>query len=81
MARFVLETKATLMNEQETKFKDGEASITALQVYVLPSFVWKLVFFHHFYTHFISNFLKVKQKKLNLLIETNITILAKFLKQ
>ncbi|KAH1102376.1 hypothetical protein GLYMA_13G197100v4 [Glycine max] len=28
---FVLETKATLMNEQETKFKDGEASITALQ--------------------------------------------------
>ncbi|KAG4947364.1 hypothetical protein GLYMA_15G235500v4 [Glycine max] len=28
---FVLETKATLMNEQENKFKDGEASITALQ--------------------------------------------------
>ncbi|XP_020233465.1 prefoldin subunit 1 [Cajanus cajan] len=28
---FVLETKATLMNEQENKFKDGEASITTLQ--------------------------------------------------
>ncbi|RDY14704.1 Prefoldin subunit 1 [Mucuna pruriens] len=28
---FVLETKATLMNEQENKFKDGEASSTALQ--------------------------------------------------
>lgn len=38
MARFVLETKATLMNEQENKFKDGEASITALQVHDLPSF-------------------------------------------
>ncbi|ESW05754.1 hypothetical protein PHAVU_011G206700 [Phaseolus vulgaris] len=28
---FVLETKATLMNEQEKKFKDGEATITTLQ--------------------------------------------------
>ncbi|XP_027356202.1 prefoldin subunit 1 isoform X2 [Abrus precatorius] len=28
---FVMETKATLMNEQENKFKDSEASITALQ--------------------------------------------------
>ncbi|XP_014522811.1 prefoldin subunit 1 [Vigna radiata var. radiata] len=28
---FVLETKASLMNEQDKKFKDGEASITALQ--------------------------------------------------
>ncbi|KAK7314174.1 hypothetical protein VNO77_39386 [Canavalia gladiata] len=28
---FVLETKATLMNEQENKFKDSEASITTLQ--------------------------------------------------
>lgn len=28
---FVLETKATLMNEQENKFKDSETSITALQ--------------------------------------------------
>ncbi|GAU37618.1 hypothetical protein TSUD_365390 [Trifolium subterraneum] len=28
---FVLETKATLMNEQENKFKDSEASITSLQ--------------------------------------------------
>lgn len=81
MARFVLETKATLMNEQENKFKDGEASITALQVYVLPLFVWKLLAFHHFYTYFILNFLKVKRRELNLIIETNITIFAKFLKQ
>ncbi|XP_061336823.1 prefoldin subunit 1 isoform X2 [Gastrolobium bilobum] len=28
---FVLETKATLMSEQENKFKDSEASITSLQ--------------------------------------------------
>ncbi|KAK2407404.1 prefoldin [Trifolium repens] len=28
---FVLETKAKLMNEQENKFKDSEASITSLQ--------------------------------------------------
>ncbi|CAJ1978048.1 unnamed protein product [Sphenostylis stenocarpa] len=28
---FVLETKASLMNEQEKKFKDGEATITTLQ--------------------------------------------------
>ncbi|PNY14077.1 putative prefoldin subunit 1-like protein [Trifolium pratense] len=28
---FVLETKATLMNEQENKFKDSETSITSLQ--------------------------------------------------
>ncbi|AET02323.2 prefoldin [Medicago truncatula] len=28
---FVLEKKATLMNEQENKFKDSETSITALQ--------------------------------------------------
>ncbi|QCD85622.1 prefoldin subunit 1 [Vigna unguiculata] len=28
---FVLETKASLMNEQEKKFTDGEASITTLQ--------------------------------------------------
>ncbi|WVZ04267.1 hypothetical protein V8G54_025073 [Vigna mungo] len=28
---FVLETKASLMNEQDKKFKDGEASITTLQ--------------------------------------------------
>lgn len=34
MARFVLESKATLMNEQENKFKDSEASITSLQVYM-----------------------------------------------
>ncbi|KAL9298350.1 hypothetical protein ACSQ67_024246 [Phaseolus vulgaris] len=31
ITRFVLETKATLMNEQEKKFKDGEATITTLQ--------------------------------------------------
>ncbi|KAJ1413521.1 Prefoldin beta-like [Sesbania bispinosa] len=28
---FALETKATLMNEQENKFKDSETSITSLQ--------------------------------------------------
>ncbi|XP_019465098.1 PREDICTED: prefoldin subunit 1-like [Lupinus angustifolius] len=28
---FVLESKATLMNEQENKFKDSETSITSLQ--------------------------------------------------
>ncbi|BAT89275.1 hypothetical protein VIGAN_06019200 [Vigna angularis var. angularis] len=28
---FVLETKASLMNEQDKKFKDGEASVTTLQ--------------------------------------------------
>ncbi|KAE9620883.1 putative prefoldin beta [Lupinus albus] len=28
---FVLESKVTLMNEQENKFKDSEASITSLQ--------------------------------------------------
>ncbi|XP_057453636.1 prefoldin subunit 1 [Lotus japonicus] len=28
---FLLETKATIMNEQENKFKDSEASITSLQ--------------------------------------------------
>lgn len=37
MTRFVLETKASLMNEQDKKFKDGEASITALQVDLLHS--------------------------------------------
>ncbi|KAF1899284.1 hypothetical protein Lal_00019411 [Lupinus albus] len=31
MTRFVLESKVTLMNEQENKFKDSEASITSLQ--------------------------------------------------
>lgn len=34
MYRFVLETKAALMNEQENKMKDSEASITSLQVYI-----------------------------------------------
>lgn len=55
MTRFVLETKASLMNEQEKKFTDGEASITTLQVHLLHSFVQKLLIFHHFYPHFILN--------------------------
>jgi len=60
------------MNEQEKKFKDGEATITTLQVDVLHSFAQKLIGFHNFYPYFILNFLK-----LNLI---NTTILAKFLK-
>ena len=52
MARFALESKATLMSEQENKFKDSEASITSLQVYVLCSFASKLLFFHCFSTDF-----------------------------
>jgi len=55
MTRFVLETKASLMNEQEKKFKDGEAAITTLQVDVLHSFAQKLLVFHHFYPYFISH--------------------------
>ncbi|KAJ0092611.1 hypothetical protein Patl1_27057 [Pistacia atlantica] len=31
MARFVLEPKSVLMNEQEKKFKDSETAIAALQ--------------------------------------------------
>ncbi|PHU11669.1 hypothetical protein BC332_18599 [Capsicum chinense] len=31
MFRFVLESKAVLMNEQEQKFKDGETAIASLQ--------------------------------------------------
>lgn len=63
MARFVLETKATLMNEQENKFKDGEASITTLQVHALPSSVWKLIVLHHFPYLFYFEFSKGVKKK------------------
>lgn len=69
MARFVLETKATLMNEQENKFKDSEASITSLQVNVFSASVLKLLYFHHLYTFFLK-FLKWKGSKLNFKIET-----------
>lgn len=37
MARFVLEPKSILMNEQEQRFKDSETAIAALQVYVLST--------------------------------------------
>lgn len=52
------------MNEQENKFKDSEASITSLQVNVVPLFVWKLLLFHHFSTFFYK-FLKWKGSTLN----------------
>lgn len=38
MARFVLEPKPALMNEQELKMKDSETTIASLQVYIIHPF-------------------------------------------
>lgn len=42
VARFILEPKSVLMNEQEQKLKDSETALASLQVY-LVCVMWVIV--------------------------------------